>query len=111
MSRYNDNYLHHILDSILRIERFTEDVDQNEFNDSELIQSAVIRQIEIIGEATKHISKELKNEYTYVPWNDIAGMRDKLIHGYLGVDIEIVWDTLKKDIPQLKRWIEEILEE
>jgi len=73
-----------------------------------LIQDGVIRQLEIIGEATKRLSKEFKDRYPEIPWKDIAGMRDKLIHGYFGVDLDAVWDTAKKDIPGLRGKIEEI---
>jgi uncharacterized protein with HEPN domain len=70
-----------------------------------LVQDGVIRQIEIIGEATKRLSKETKENHSDIPWKDIAGMRDKLIHDYFGVDIDAVWDTVKKDIPTLKKRI------
>ena len=75
-----------------------------------MMQDAVIRQIEIIGEATKHLSEELREENAHIPWQDIAGMRDKLIHGYFGVDIEQVWLTTREDIPALKEGIIKILE-
>lgn len=104
-------YLNHIMDSISKIEDFTEDLDENEFNESELVQAAVIRHIEIIGEATKQLSDETRKKHPRIPWTDIAGMRDKLIHGYFGVDIDAVWDTVKKDIPKLKDDVKKILDE
>jgi hypothetical protein len=73
-----------------------------------LIQDAIIRNIEIIGEASKKISSETKNTFIDVPWKEIAGMRDKLIHDYLGVDVKVVWNTIKEDIPALKKVISEI---
>jgi len=110
MNKYDDVYLHHILDSISRIEKFTEGINKNEFKNNELIQSAVIRQIEIIGEASKKLSDKFKNNYPNIPWTDITGMRDKLIHGYFGVDIDIVWLTIQKDIPKLRDLIKKIIE-
>ena len=71
----------------------------------------MIRQLEIIGEATRRLSVTLKENYTQVPWEDIAGMRDKLIHDYFGVDIDLVWRTLEQDIPALKTAIGKVLRE
>lgn len=110
MSKNDTIYLQHMLDSIFKIQDFIEDVDESGFKNSELIQSAVIRQIEIIGEATKQISQSIKRKYHRIPWRDIAGMRDKLIHGYFGVDIDAVWDTIQDDIPVLEKNIAQILE-
>jgi uncharacterized protein with HEPN domain len=104
-------YLKHILEAIFRIEEYIKDVEYNRFMDNHLIQDGVIRQIEIIGEAAKRLSEELRNKHLDIPWKDIAGMRDKLIHNYLGVDIDAVWETVEKDIPELKYKIESILEE
>lgn len=73
-----------------------------------LVQDAVIRNIEIIGEASKKISSDTKQIYFEIPWKEIAGMRDKLIHDYLGVDVEVVWKTIKEDISILERLIKEI---
>lgn len=79
------------------------------FKKNTLIQDAVIRQIEIIGEATKRLSEQTRRESQDISWDDIAGMRDKLIHDYFGVDIEKVWLTVLKDIPTLKKQISPIL--
>jgi len=70
-----------------------------------------LRGLEIIGEATKSLSEELKTKYPQVPWKEIAGMRDKLIHQYFGVDLELVWETIRKDLPKLKNPIIRILKE
>ena len=77
----------------------------------EKTQYAVIRAIEIIGEASKKIPKNIKTKYTDVPWYEISGMRDKLIHDYFGVNSKIVWKTVKEDLPRLKKLIVRILEE
>ena len=96
-------YLQHVLDSIKNIENFIEDMEEKEFIKNILVQSAVIRQLEIIGEAVKKLSTDLKIRYKNIPWKDIAGLRNKLIHDYFGVDINLVWTICTKDIPELKR--------
>ncbi|MFC1807572.1 DUF86 domain-containing protein [Candidatus Omnitrophota bacterium] len=102
-------YLRHIADAITRIEEYLADVDQPTFIKTPLLQDGVIRQIEIIGEATKRISVDVKGKHVSIPWKDIAGMRDKLIHDYFGVDNDAVWSTAKRDIPALKTEIKRIL--
>jgi uncharacterized protein with HEPN domain len=105
----NNVYLKHIIDAIKRIEEYTGSTDSLTFFKTPIIQDGVIRQIEIIGEATKNLSSALRDKYPSIPWQDIAGMRDKLIHDYFGVDIDAVWETVKKDIPNLKVEISSIL--
>lgn len=105
----NKVYILHIFDAILAIEKFAENLSQDEFLKSDLTQSAVIRKIEIIGEAVKNLSEDFKGKYQFIPWKRIASMRDKLIHEYFGVDIERVWDTIQKDLPLLKEQISKIL--
>ena len=102
-------YLQHILDSILAIQKFIKGVSKKNFLKNRLIQSAVLRELEIIGEATKNLSREVKKKYSEIPWKKIAGMRDKLIHAYFGVDLDLVWETIKEEIPKLERKIREIL--
>jgi len=109
MKRDDSIYLRHILDAIARIDLYLRNKDEAIFKQDTLLQDGVIRQLEIIGEATKQLSKALRAKYSHIPWQDIAGMRDKLIHNYLGVDIDQVWLTAIKDLPILKIEIEKIL--
>ena len=102
MKKDDSVYWRHILDAISRIEEYTQGIKYEDFMDNYLIQDGVIRQIEIIGEATKRLSEKIKEKHPEISWKDMAGMRDKLIHNYLGVDIDAVWDTVEEDIPALK---------
>lgn len=94
-------YLRHVLDAMDTVEEYLQGVDEEKFKNTRLIQDGVIRQIEIIGEAVRRISKDIRKTYPEIPWQDDAGMRDKLIHGYFGADIENVWDTAREDLPIL----------
>ncbi len=106
MSVHEDKvYLRHILDAIERIERYLQGVGQKEFEAKDLLQDGVIRQLEIIGEAAKRVSSDAKALYSEVPWRDIVDMRNKLIHDYFGVDVELVWMTAKRDVPALKQMV------
>jgi uncharacterized protein with HEPN domain len=102
-------YLQHILDAIAKVETYLQDVDEETFDENSLLQDGVIRQIEIVGEATRHLSAEFRSRYPQVPWADIAGMRHKLIHDYFGVDIGKVWLTAVDDLPVLKAEVTQIL--
>jgi len=109
MKKDNVVFLKHILDAINLIEDYLKDKEFQEFRNNHMLQDAVIREIEIIGEAAKNLSVDFKNKYSDIPWRQIAGMRDKLMHGYFGVDLDAVWDTATIDVPSLKERLEEIL--
>lgn len=102
-------YLLHAIDSIDAIRRYTVDGRDAFFADQKT-QDAVIRNIEIIGQAVKGISEETRTLETGVPWRQIAGMRDKLIHEYFGVDLALVWDAVERDLPDLQPRLERLAE-
>ena len=99
-------YIEHINECIDKIKRFTSQLTWEDFNSNEMVQDAVIRNIEIIGEAAKQISNQFREQYTDIPWKEITGMRDKLIPDYMGVDTEIVWNTVRTDIPILEELLQ-----
>jgi len=103
-------YLKDIKIAITSIENFIEGFDFNQFKIDDKTSSAVIRKFEIIGEATKNIPESIRKQYPQVPWKDIAGMRDKLIHAYSEVDLKLVWTTIHQRLPTLKSTIEKLLE-
>lgn len=109
MKRDEALYLRHILDAIARVEEYLQGLEEPAFSRNTLVQDGVIRQIEIIGEATRRLSTALRDRYPGIPWQDIAGMRDKLVHDYFGVDMEKVWLTAKDDLPTLKTEVQRIL--
>lgn len=108
--RDSADFLRDIIDSIDKIERFTKGFDFEEFAEDEKTVYAVIRALEIIGEATKNLPESLKKDYPEVPWKKMTGTRDKVIHGYFGIDTEVVWSTIKEDIPSVRALIEKILD-
>lgn len=111
MEKNDEIYLNHILDAINQIDEYTYEVDYEDFQKEKLRQDGVIRQLEIIGEASKNLSKETRKRNVNIPWIDIVGMRDKLIHHYFGVNVDAVWRTAKQDIPHLKNEIINLLGE
>lgn len=111
VSKEDSVYFHHIFDAISRIEEYLKDIDEIDFKKNHLVQDGVIRQIEIIGEATRKVSSSFRESHPEIPWRDIAGMRDKLIHHYFGVDLDAVWLTATEDIPKFKLEVEKILKD
>ena len=105
---YRD-YIQDIIDSINDIESFTRDMSFEDFNNDRKTINAVVRSIEVIGEATKNLSKSVRDMNSSIPWKKMSGMRDKMIHEYFGVDIEILWKVAKEDVSSLKPLLENIL--
>ncbi len=95
-------YLKDILSAMDSIEAFVEGMSFEEFRTDDKTASAVIRKFEIIGEAKKNIPDEIRQQYPTLPWKEMAGMRDRLIHFYFGVDYKLVWTTIKERLPQVK---------
>ena len=101
MIRDDRVYLAHIRDALQQIASYTEGMNDEAFRGNRLVQDAVIRQFEIIGEATKNLSDSFREDNPLVPWRDLAGFRDKLIHQYFGVDLTTVWRSVVDDVPLL----------
>lgn len=95
-------FIEHVLECIEKIEEYVKDATKDDFFRSTQLQDAVIRRIEIIGEAIKNLPMEIKEKYPDIAWKDIVGMRDVLIHGYFGVDLELTWKVAKENVWDLK---------
>jgi len=110
MAKRSDKlYLRDILDSIEKIEKYVRGLNFEKFSENLMIIDAVVRNLEIIGEATKNLSKEIKILHPEIPWKEMKGMRNKVIHEYFGVNLKIIWKTIKERLPELKIKIKEIL--
>ncbi|MFH0739539.1 MAG: DUF86 domain-containing protein [bacterium] len=108
--RDNLVYLQHILDSVGKIEKYLKEVSFDNFTQNEMMVGATVRELEIIGEAATKIDKIIKEKYRDVPWDEMIGMRHRLIHEYFGVDISVVWETCQNNLPDLKEKILSIVE-
>lgn len=111
MKRNYTIFIKDIWKSIESIEEFVKELNYEDFKKDDKTVSAVIRKLEIIGEATKNIPKDIQKKHPKLNWRGMSGMRDKLIHEYFGVDTEILWEVIKEDIPSIKPLIKKILEE
>ena len=103
------DFIEDILDAIAKAEAMLSGVDFETFEDDYQLNFAVVRALEIIGEATKRLPESVRDQYSEIPWKDMAGMRDRIIHGYDAVNLRIVWDTVKKRIPAIRPKIQQIL--
>jgi len=111
MKREIGDYIEDILEAMTNAIEFTKDMSYDEFVKDTKTVYAVIRAIEIIGEAVKNIPEDIRKKYPDIPWRSMAGMRDKVIHAYFGVKIERVWEVVKRDIPNLKPKFEKMFME
>jgi uncharacterized protein with HEPN domain len=102
--------LDHILEAIERIEKYAAEGEEH-FREEELVQNWMLRHLQVIGEATRALSKEFRNQYPEVPWDSIIGMRHILVHEYFGIDLDLVWRTVSKNIPELKESVKTIIHE
>jgi uncharacterized protein with HEPN domain len=105
------DFLEDAMDAMEKAERFVADMSYGEFIKDEKTVFAVLRAIEVIGEAVKHMPTDFRMKFPDIPWRDIAGMRDVLIHDYFGVDLETVWVTIKTNIPKTKPFFIRVLEQ
>ncbi|MBI5967892.1 MAG: DUF86 domain-containing protein [Deltaproteobacteria bacterium] len=111
MKRNHKLFVKDILDCIEKINEFIGDMDFDKFMQDDKTKSAVVRKLEIIGEATKNIPRQIREKYRELPWTDMAGLRDKIAHFYFGIDYEIVWEVVKKRLPEIKPIIHKVLKE
>lgn len=111
MSRSPEDYLQHILDETEYLFQSSQKLNKQDFLKDETLKRAYIRSLEVIGEATKNLPDSFKAEHPEISWRSMAGMRDKLIHNYFGVDYDIVWSAIIDEIPHVKEKIKKILNE
>ncbi len=112
MSKNYVEILKHILDECLFIiENVTNETSKDDFINNEVLKRAVVRSLEIIGEASKKIPADIKLQWKEIQWKNMAGMRDKLIHDYFGINYSIVWDVIKNKIPELTKQVQEVIQQ
>lgn len=103
-------YILHMIDSMDQISEYTDQISMAEFKENRLIQDAVVRNFEIVGEAAKKVSIQTKKKFPHIPWKNMAGMRDKLIHNYMGVDLDAVWKTIEDIAPSMRKKLDEVVQ-
>lgn len=107
--RRDQDYLSDICEAIQRIRAYTAEMTDEQFINDTRTQDAVVRNLEVIGEATKNLSTRITRTYVYIPWKSLAGVRDKMIHHYFGIQYEIVWTIAKVELPGILPQIEDVL--
>lgn len=111
MQREPKVFLEDILNAAIKIEKYTKGLSYNNFLDSDLVSDAVIKNILVIGEATKNIPEDIRKSYPQVEWRKMAGMRDMMIHGYFSINYRIIWDVVQNKIPILKEQVKQLLKD
>jgi uncharacterized protein with HEPN domain len=104
-------FLEDIVTAITKIEDYTANLELESFLCSNMIQDAVVRNFEIIGEAVKHVPQRVRRQYPQVEWNEAAGFRDVLIHDYFGIDVDSIWDTIRNNLPLFKGHVIDVLQQ
>ena len=103
-------YMNDILEAIKKIEEYVKGMSFDDFTEDARTIDAVVRNFEIIGEAAKHIPSTIRKKYPDIPWKEMAGMRDKLVHAYFGVNLKVVWETIKNRLPEVKQLVKDLFE-
>lgn len=102
----NAIYVEHMLNSVLRIDEYIESKEL--FYDSHLVQDAVVRNLQVMAESSQRLSDEIKKKYPDIPWNDISGFRNILVHDYMGIDLDVIWSVVEQELPGLEKILNEI---
>ena len=110
MKKDDSIYLRHIIDAFVQIEDYMDGVSHDEFFSDKLLQDGVIRQLEIMGEAARNVSEDLRSENPQIPWRQMIGLRNRMIHAYFNVNLQIIWEIIQGDLPNLKRETKRILD-
>ena len=111
MKRSYKLFVEDIRDAMGKIERYIKELDYNEFIEDEMVIDAVIRNLEVIGEASTNIPERIRKKYLAIPWKRMIGLRNIMIHGYFGVDLRIIWEIITRNLPETRPFIEEMLKE
>ncbi len=110
MKKDDSIYLRHIIDAFTQIEGYMVGITHDEFFSNKLLQDGVIRQLEVMGEASRNLSEDLRCEYPQIPWRQMVGLRNRMIHAYFNVNLQIIWEIIQGDLPNLKRETKRILD-
>jgi len=111
MKKDDKVYLRHVLDAIAQVEDYLKGTTAKKFLQTRLLQDAVVRQLEIIGEASRYLSNEFHERHPEIPWGQIIGLRNRLIHAYFSINFQTIWEIIEHDLPSLKQNVERLLEE
>lgn len=111
MSRDYKLYLQDMLEAVEKIEGYLEGISFQQFTEDDMRRDAVLRNLEIVGEATKNLPPTLREKYSAMDWRKVAGLRDIVIHAYFKIDNNIVWDIVQNKLPELRRYVALILEQ